>query len=143
MKDVMKTTVVYNQEDTHSESSDHIGRHLTADLWRCAELPDEIEPLETIMLNACHVAGATIIGVTSHKFEPQGVTVLVLLAESHISIHSWPEFNYAAIDIFTCGKEMQPQAAVDYLVDRLKPEKVEAHKLIRGKNYAKYSQPIT
>lgn len=135
----MKTTIVYNQESTHSEAKDHIGSHLTADFWHCSDLPDEIEPLETIMLNACHVAGATIIGVTSHKFEPQGVTVLVLLAESHISIHSWPEFNYAAIDIFTCGKQMHPQGAIDYLVERLKPEKVEEHKLIRGKNYARYN----
>jgi S-adenosylmethionine decarboxylase len=125
--------------EDHAEDTNHIGRHLVSDMWNCKKLSDNVEPLEKIMLNACHVANATILGVSSHKFEPQGVTVMVLLAESHISLHSWPEYDYVAIDVFTCGQNMNPQAAIDYLEERLKPSKIETRKIIRGKNYGKDS----
>lgn len=104
-------------------------------MWHCKNLTDKLKPLEKVMLNACHVANATILGISAHKFEPQGVTIIVLLAESHISIHSWPEYNYVAIDVFTCGKNMDPQAAIDYLEKTLKPQKIETKKVIRGRNY--------
>ena len=55
----------------------------------------------------------------SNKFEPQGVTAIALLAESHISIHTWPESRYSAVDIFTCGKQMSPELASEYLIEAL------------------------
>ena len=58
----------------------------------------------------------------SNKFEPQGVTAIALLAESHISIHTWPESNYSAVDIFTCGQNMFPEIASQYLIEALKAE---------------------
>ena len=58
----------------------------------------------------------------SNKFEPQGVTAIALLAESHISIHTWPESNYSAVDIFTCGQNMLPEIACRYLIKALKAE---------------------
>ncbi|MFO0920420.1 MAG: adenosylmethionine decarboxylase [Candidatus Saccharimonadales bacterium] len=130
---------IYVADEEHTEDDRHIGRHLVSDMWKCQKLADDVESLEKIILNACHVANATILGVSSHKFEPQGVTVMVLLAESHISLHSWPEYNYVAIDVFTCGKDMDPQSAIDYLENCLKPEKVETKKIIRGENYAQYN----
>ena len=135
----MKPNEEIEHVDDHVEDDKHIGRHLVSDMWNCKKLSDNVEPLEKIMLNACHVANATILGVSSHKFEPQGVTVMVLLAESHISLHSWPEYDYVAIDVFTCGQNMNPQAAIDYLEERLKPSKIETRKIIRGKNYGKDS----
>lgn len=72
------------------------------------------------------------MSVQSKQFEPQGATVLVLLSESHLSIHTYPERGFAAIDCYTCGETVDPQIAIDYLVRVLKPEKTYAKKLIRG-----------
>ena len=68
---------------------------------------------------AAKMANATVLNLISNKFEPQGVTAIALLAESHISIHTWPESNYSAVDIFTCGKNMMPEIASQYLIESL------------------------
>ena len=65
------------------------------------------------------MANATVLNLISNKFEPQGVTAIALLAESHISIHTWPESNYSAVDIFTCGQNMMPELASQYLIESL------------------------
>ena len=62
---------------------------------------------------------STLLKFTSHKFEPQGVTAIALLAESHLSIHTWPELGYAAVDIFTCGNSVQPEKAAELLIEKL------------------------
>ena len=68
----------------------------------------------------------------SQAFEPQGATVLVLLSESHISIHTYPERGFAALDCYTCGETVDPQLAIDHMVSVLKPDTVYAKKLVRG-----------
>ena len=68
------------------------------------------------------MAKATVLNLMSNKFEPQGVTAIALLAESHISIHTWPESNYSAVDIFTCGRNMSPELASQYLIEALQAE---------------------
>ena len=68
------------------------------------------------------MANATVLDLISNKFEPQGVTAIALLAESHISIHTWPESNYSAVDIFTCGRNMMPELARQYLIQSLMAE---------------------
>jgi len=68
------------------------------------------------------LAIATVLNLISNKFEPQGVTAIALLAESHISIHTWPESNYSAVDIFTCGQNMMPELASQYLIESLMAE---------------------
>ena len=65
------------------------------------------------------MANATVLNLISNKFEPQGVTAIALLAESHISIHTWPESHYSAVDIFTCGQNMMPELASQYLIESL------------------------
>jgi len=84
------------------------------------------------MVEAAEACGATVMSVQSKQFEPQGATVLVLLSESHLSIHTYPERGFAAIDCYTCGETVDPQLAIDYLVSALKPEKCYAKKLVRG-----------
>jgi S-adenosylmethionine decarboxylase len=84
------------------------------------EILNDVAKVEEIMVLAAKKAKATILQVYFHKFEPHGVTGVVTLAESHISIHSWPELGYAAVDVFTCGKTMQPQVAVSYLIKKFK-----------------------
>ena len=98
-------------------------KHLLLELDRCdfEKLNDE-SFLRCSLNRAAKFAKATILNLISNKFEPQGVTAIALLAESHISIHTWPESNFSAIDIFTCGQNMLPELACQYLIEALKAE---------------------
>ena len=119
----------------HVETRNHIGTHLVYDFWHCQNLSDNAKHMEKVLINAAHAANATVLGTLSHKFDPQGVTVVLLLAESHISLHSWPEHDYVGIDVFTCGKQMEPTEAIAHLRAVLKPKSVEKTHLIRGEDY--------
>lgn len=98
-----------------------ISRHIIADIT--SEDPflfDDAEGiLETLTL-AAKVANATILKTAYHRFTPHGITAFLLLAESHISVHTWPELNKAALDIYTCGDHTDPEAALDFILERLK-----------------------
>lgn len=90
-----------------------LGRHLLVDMHFCdpARL-DDLKVVAGSLEAAVRACGATRIGELTHEFDPQGVTVIVGIAESHISIHTWPEKKEAVVDIFTCGEKMNPEAAV-------------------------------
>ena len=111
----------------HSLSNDekliHQSKHLLLELYRCdcEKLNDE-SFLRCTLNKAAKLAKATVLNLISNKFEPQGVTAIALLAESHISIHTWPESNYSAVDIFTCGQNMIPELASQYLIQSLMAE---------------------
>ena len=98
----------------------HQSKHLLLELYRCdhEKLNDE-SFLRCTLNRAAKLANATVLNLISNKFEPQGVTAIALLAESHISIHTWPESNYSAVDIFTCGQNMMPEIASQYLIESL------------------------
>ncbi|GIO64449.1 adenosylmethionine decarboxylase [Paenibacillus cellulositrophicus] len=109
------------------------GRHVAVDTWGVDfDMLNDAEFLQAQMVEAAEACGATVMSVQSKQFEPQGATVLVLLSESHLSIHTYPERGFAAIDCYTCGETVDPQLAIDYLVSVLKPEKTYAKKLVRG-----------
>ena len=98
-------------------------KHLLLELYKCDSEKINDEPFLRCTLNrAAKLAKATVLNLISNKFEPQGVTAIALLAESHISIHTWPESNYSAVDIFTCGQNMLPELASKYLIDTLSAE---------------------
>ena len=101
----------------------HKSKHLLLELYRCDfdKLNDE-SFLRCTLNRAAKLANATVLNLISNKFEPQGVTAIALLAESHISIHTWPESNYSAIDIFTCGQNMLPELASQYLIEALRAQ---------------------
>jgi S-adenosylmethionine decarboxylase len=101
-------------------SCDAVGKHCILELYGCdsTRLNDEAFLRDTIT-TAAKRAGATLLNLITHRFEPQGVTGLALLAESHISIHTWPESGYAAVDVFTCGDHTMPERACLALVDAL------------------------
>ncbi len=101
----------------------HQSKHLLLELYRCDydKLNDE-SFLRCTLNRSAKLAKATVLNLISNKFEPQGVTAIALLAESHISIHTWPESNYSAVDIFTCGHNMMPELASQYLIQVLKAE---------------------
>ena len=105
---------------SHDDKLVHQSKHLLLELYRCdyEKLNDE-SFLRCTLNNAAKLANATILNLISNKFEPQGVTAIALLAESHLSIHTWPESGYSAVDIFTCGQNMQPEIASQYLIEAL------------------------
>jgi len=112
--------------------STYDGRHLLADLYGCPVL-DDAALIETALRAAANSAGATVIGLHLHHFgDGQGVTGVALLAESHMSIHTWPEHGYAAIDIFLCGRRHDPAAALRTLSLHLAPKTVTEHLVRRG-----------
>ena len=109
------------------------GRHVAVDVWGVDfKLLNNAEWLKAQMVEAAEVSGATVLSVQAKKFEPQGATVLVLLSESHLSIHTYPEKGFAAIDCYTCGETVDPQVAIDCMISMLNPERSYAKKLIRG-----------
>ncbi len=113
------------------------GRHLIADLHGCTGLTD-IDLIESALRSAAAAAGATVLDVRLHAFgEGAGVTGMALLAESHISIHSWPEHGYAAVDIFLCGARHNPDDALATIVAALAATRVDATTMARG-----YGMPI-
>ncbi|AMA73046.1 MULTISPECIES: adenosylmethionine decarboxylase [Aneurinibacillus] len=109
------------------------GRHVAIDTWGVDfEKLNSAEFLQHHLVEAAEACGATVLSVQSKQFEPQGATVLVLLSESHISIHTYPEKGFAALDCYTCGETVDPELAIEYMVNILQPEKLYTRKLIRG-----------
>lgn len=97
-----------------------LGLQTMLELYGCnAALLDDTEYIRKSMLEAAEKANATIVQQFFHQFSPFGVSGTVVIAESHINIHTWPEHRFAAIDLFTCGVEMNITAACDYLMERL------------------------
>lgn len=99
---------------------DALGRHLLLELRECnVAVLDDLVYLENALVSAAIESGATVIDKSFHQFAPQGVSGVVLIAESHLSLHTWPEHAYAAVDIFTCGTTVKIEMAADSLIRRL------------------------
>jgi len=97
-----------------------LGIQLMLDLNDCnRDLLDDLQYIKEAMLQVAHQIGAHVIGESFHQFQPQGVTGVLAIAESHICIHTWPEYGYAAADIFTCGTSFEPRRAAQILVEKL------------------------
>ena len=110
-----------------------LGLHLLLDLRECnPKLLDDLDYIREAMLQAAHGVGAHIIGESFHQFTPQGVTGVLAIAESHISIHTWPEHGYAAADIFTCGSSFLPRKAAEILVEQLESKDPDIVEVRRG-----------
>jgi S-adenosylmethionine decarboxylase len=117
-----------------SGPSGTVGSHILADFYGVsARLLQSRSELETLLRNAAETAGATVLGSHFHSFgSAQGITGVVLLAESHISIHTWPESDFAAVDIFMCGTA-NPQRALEALVEALSPTQQHVEVAARGR----------
>lgn len=110
-----------------------IGMHVILDLYECdPQILDDIEKVEEILTRAAELANATIIDKRFHKFSPQGVSGVVVVSESHISIHTWPEHGYASVDVYTCGDHTMPVKASEYIIKELKCKNPTIVKLDRG-----------
>ena len=111
----------------------NIGTHCIVELYGCpTTLLNDEAFVKDVVREASNHGLATLMGEVSHHFEPQGVTALGLLAESHISVHTWPEHGYAAADIFTCGDRSNPQRAADFLIQKFQAARHSLTKLVRG-----------
>jgi S-adenosylmethionine decarboxylase len=96
------------------------------------EILNNLDTLKEAMLAAANEAGATVMGVSFHRFNPHGISGVVVVAESHLFIHTWPEYGYAAADIFTCGTTVQPEKAAEVLIEKLGARKHSIQEIARG-----------
>jgi S-adenosylmethionine decarboxylase len=110
-----------------------LGTHLLIELRDCnPDILKSIEKVKKILISAAKEAKATIIDTSFHEFSPFGISGVVVIAESHLSIHTWPEYSYAAVDIFTCGDVIQPELAVSYLVKNFECKNPSIVEMKRG-----------
>jgi S-adenosylmethionine decarboxylase len=110
-----------------------LGRHILAEFYNCdSEILNNTKIIENIMNKATEKSGATIVKSVFHSFNPWGVSGVVVIAESHLTIHTWPEYGYAAVDVFTCGDSVNPWKGFEHLQKELKAEFVDTKELPRG-----------
>lgn len=110
-----------------------LGRHLLTEFYGCdRDILNDIEQVKKEMIEAALRSGATIVDQVFHLFNPHGVSGVVVIAESHLAIHTWPEYGYAAVDLFTCGEEVDPWQAYEFLKERLKAQFTSIMELKRG-----------
>jgi S-adenosylmethionine decarboxylase len=110
-----------------------LGIHLIAELWDCnKEKINSIDIIEEAMVNAADYSGATVLKTAFQNFSPQGVSGVVIIAESHLTIHSWPEYSYCAIDVFTCGTKVDPWKAIEHLEKAFESKMTEITDFLRG-----------
>lgn len=103
------------------------------ELYDCdPEAINNLEVVKASMVEAAKRAQATIVDVVFHEFNPVGISGVVVIAESHLAIHTWPEHRYAAVDVFSCGEVLQPELAADYLVEQLGAARASVVELQRG-----------
>ena len=113
-----------------------LGTHLIVECYGCdAEILKDTKRLETLLADAANAAGATMLNSYFHKFDQgEGVTGFVALAESHLSIHTWPECNYMALDVFMCGN-CDPQRSVNYIETQIEMSRIEIRRIMRGADF--------
>lgn len=115
------------------ETSSSLGTHILVEAYDCEPKKlDNLKGVQSAMVEAAELAGATVLDVAFRQFAPQGVSGVVIISESHLTIHTWPEFGYAAIDLFTCGTKADPWKAFKYITSYLKAKKVTTMELKRG-----------
>ncbi len=108
-----------------------LGKHIILELFtKEIEKLNDTSFIKEMLIKAAEEAETTVLNYAEHKFKPQGVTAVVLLAESHISIHTWPEYGYAAIDIYTCGGI--PEKAMEFIIQKLNAYEYDMKMMVRG-----------
>jgi S-adenosylmethionine decarboxylase len=108
-----------------------LGRHLILELWGGKNF-NSAATVEGALRDAAAACAATLKDVQVYYYNPEGVTGVAVLAESHITIHTWPEYNYAAVDVFTCGEDADPRVAIPVFRDHFEAERVQVMEVVRG-----------
>jgi S-adenosylmethionine decarboxylase len=108
-----------------------IGRHIILEMWGCQNL-DSVETTECALREMVHALDVNLLDLKVYPFSPVGITGMAIVSESHLVIHTWPEYGYAAVDVFTCGAPRDPQAAVSVLRRYFEPERIGVMEINRG-----------
>jgi spermidine synthase len=112
---------------------DALGRHVLVEFYDCSpELLNDLEHIQSNMVAAAKAAGATVITQSFHHFDPYGISGVVVLQESHFAIHTWPEYGFASVDLFTCGGDVNPWAGNEHLAKALQAAHHSAVEVRRG-----------
>ena len=128
--DITKTFTTANGNGT---SQFHLGQHVLAELFECdPNILNNVTMVEKLMTEAALECGATIVQKCFHMFNPYGVSGVVIIAESHLAIHTWPELGYAAVDLFTCGDKCDPKVSYEYLKKMFNSRNASYTELKRG-----------
>ncbi len=110
-----------------------LGRHILAEFYGCPmETLSDLEQIKQSMVAAALEAGAEVKETIFHQFSPQGLSGVVVISESHLAIHTWPEFGYAAVDVFTCGQTVDPWVSCNYLKEKFSAQNMSAREIERG-----------
>ncbi len=110
-----------------------LGRHLLVEYADCEKsILDDMRTLEKVLTEAVKRSGATIVRSVFHRYAPQGISGVIVIAESHLSIHTWPEYGYASVDLFTCGELIDPYKAHEYLKKALSSGRAQVREMKRG-----------
>lgn len=110
-----------------------LGKHVLLELKQCnREVLEDLGEIREILLAAAERAKAKVVGESFHQFSPQGVSGVVIIAESHLSIHTWPEWDYAAVDIFTCGDSVNTEEAMEFITRSLSCQNLSVLEISRG-----------
>ena len=110
-----------------------LGRHLLLELKDCnLEVLNDLDFLKRCLHDAAEQIGATVVNECFYEFSPHGISGVLVISESHLCIHTWPEYGYAAVDIFTCGGSVKPELAVKPLVEKLGAKDPSYIELKRG-----------
>jgi S-adenosylmethionine decarboxylase len=122
--------LIFNSEGVLMKS---LGNHLIIELYGCkAEIINNLYKVEDILMESVNISGAEIITPVFHKFNPHGVSGVIVIAESHFSIHTWPEYGYCAVDIFTCGDKIDSMKALTFLKEAFQAESISVVETKRG-----------
>lgn len=108
-----------------------LGRHLILELWGGKNF-NSVAAVEGALRDAAAACAATLKDIRVYHYNPEGVTGVAVLAESHITIHTWPEYKYAAVDVFICGDDADPRVAIPVLRDHFEAERVQVMEVVRG-----------
>lgn len=111
----------------------NLGKHILVDFHDCnSKILDDLEQIKNAMLDSARLANATIVADVFHRFNPHGLSGVVVIAESHMAIHTWPEYGIASVDLFTCSNTMSPHIAIDYLARYLESKSHKVNEVQRG-----------
>ena len=111
----------------------HLGRHVLAEFFECdSNTLNSLSMIEKLMVDAALECGATVVQKCFHMFNPYGVSGVVIIAESHLAIHTWPELGYAAVDLFTCGDKCDPKISYEFLKAKFNSKDAKYSQLNRG-----------
>ena len=127
------TPIGMNEKATETQQQAYLGRHILAEFFDCdPNVLNNPALVEKYMLDAALECGATIVNKCFHLFAPHGVSGVVIISESHLAIHTWPEFGYAAVDLFTCGEQCDPKVSYEFLKRKFNSRDARYSQLNRG-----------